>query len=323
MTRWTPATLCVAALALAGCAGQAQVGSQSAPPGIPPRVELDGTPFFPQRHYQCGPAALATALGAAGVAVTPDDLVDEVYLPGRRGTLQPEIAAAARTRGRLPYELPQSLDAVLAELAAGRPVLVLQKLGAGPWPGWHYAVVVGYDLAEDRMVLRSGTERRATESRRMFDATWSRGGRWALVLLEPGELPVAPELARYMQAAAAFEAVGRPDDASRAYLAAARQWPGAALPHLGLANLAAARGDWESAERDLRTATQLESGNASALNNHAEALLHIGCPASARREVERARQAAGAGPLAAAVAATERAVAAAAAEDGPACPSGR
>ena len=323
MTGWARATLGVAALALAGCAGQPQVESRWAPAGIPPRVELDATPFFPQREYQCGPAALATALGAAGVAVTPDELVDEVYLPGRRGTVQPEMAAAARARGRLPYELAQSLDAVLAEVAAGRPVLVLQKLGVGPWPAWHYAVVVGYDLAADRIVLRSGPEQRAVESRRLFDTTWSRAGRWALVLLEPGETPVSPDLGRYMQGAAAFEAVGRPDDARRAYLAAARQWPDAALPQLGLANLAAARGDWAAAESGFRHAVQLEPGNVSALNNHAEALLHIGCPASARREIERARLAAGSGPLAAAVAATERAIAAAAAEDGPACPSGR
>jgi tetratricopeptide (TPR) repeat protein len=314
--------LCLGAIAIAGCAGQPQATSSPAPAGLPTHVDLDETPFFPQRDDQCGPAALATALGAAGIVVTPDDLIDEVYLPGRRGSLQPEVAAAARARGRMPYELPQTLDAVLAEVAAGRPVLVLQKLGAGPWPGWHYAVVVGYDLAAGTFILRSGTERRASESRRMFDAAWSRGGRWAVVLLEPGELPVAPELVRYMQAAAAFEAVGRTDDAGRAYQAAARQWPSAALPQLGLANLAAARGDWATAERGYRSAAQLEPDNASALNNHAEALLHIGCPVSARREIERARQAAGAGPLAAAVAATERSIAAASAVDGPACPSG-
>ena len=42
-------------------------------------VELTQTPFFPQQSHQCGPAALATALGASGVDVTPDDLVPQTY----------------------------------------------------------------------------------------------------------------------------------------------------------------------------------------------------------------------------------------------------
>jgi tetratricopeptide (TPR) repeat protein len=290
---------------------------------LPSRVELSGTPFFPQADQECGPAALATVLGAAGVDATPAELADTIYLPGRQGTLQPEIAAAARARGRLPYELSSSLDAVRAELAAGRPVLVLQKLGVGPWPGWHYAVVVGYDRDNDEILLRSGTQERAVASERLFDTTWARAGRWGIVLLRPGDLPATPDLDRYMSAAASLEAVGRTDDARAAYLAAAQHWPEAALPHLGLANIAAARNDWPAAEQGFRAAARLEPGNASALNNHAEALLRMGCPQAARREIERAGEAAGNGPLAGTVAATRAGILAAMAEDGPGCPSGR
>ena len=42
-----------------------------------------------------------------------------------------DARAAARSRGRLPYLLPPSLEDLLAQLAAGDPVLVLQKTGAG------------------------------------------------------------------------------------------------------------------------------------------------------------------------------------------------
>jgi hypothetical protein len=61
----------------------------------------------------------------------------------------------------------------------------------------------------------------------------------ARVALKPGDLPARPDLDRYMTAAAGFEVVGRPDDARLAYQAALRHWPDAALPRLGLANLAA------------------------------------------------------------------------------------
>ena len=129
------------------------------------RARIDAV--LPATDYQCGPAALATVLVASGAQVSPDDLVAEVYLPGRKGSLQAELIAAARSRGRLPYVLPPSLDDLLAQLAAGHPVLVLQKTGAGPWPGWHYAVVIGYDASRDRLLLRSGTERGSRCRRRI------------------------------------------------------------------------------------------------------------------------------------------------------------
>jgi hypothetical protein len=67
--------------------------------GLPERVELTEVPFFPQTEYQCGPAALATVLAASGAKVTPDELVPQVYLPERKGSLQVEMLAAARRHG--------------------------------------------------------------------------------------------------------------------------------------------------------------------------------------------------------------------------------
>jgi predicted double-glycine peptidase len=237
----------VLALALTGCAAQEGRLAPDLPTGRPSRVELVDTPFFPQRDYQCGPAALATLLASAGITVQPDQLVAEVYIPGRQGSLQAEMIAATRSRGLVPYVLSPSLEALLAQLAAGQPVLVLQKTGAGPWPGWHYAVVVGYDTQTQRVVLRSGTEARLEMPASRFLATWDRAGRWALVALRPGTLPAEGDLARYMQAAAGLEAVGQSEAARRAYEAAASHWPTEPLPRLGLANLAYGQGDLAAA----------------------------------------------------------------------------
>jgi tetratricopeptide (TPR) repeat protein len=289
--------------------------------GYPERVELTDTPFFPQREYQCGPAALATVLAASEVSVTADALVPEVFLPGRQGSLQSELLAATRSRDRLPYVLPSRLDALLAQLAAGHPVLVMQKLGAGPWPGWHYAVLVGYDATADRLLLRSGLEPRQEVSVARFVTTWDRAGRWAMVALQPGELPAEPELLRYLEAAAGLEAVGRLDAADRAYQAAVREWPQEPLPRLGLANLAYARGDLREAERSLRAAIEQAPQDVAARNNRAEVLLQLGCPASARREIESAQALAAGGPHAAAVAASATRIAPVQGPDGPGCPA--
>ena len=177
---------------IAGCAATGPVLSASGQGGIPTRVDLDQTPFFPQVEYQCGPSALATVLSASGLSVAPADLVPQVYLPGRQGSLQPELLASARRRDRLPYELPPTSDAIVSQLAAGFPVLVLQKLGAGPWPGWHYAVVIGYDVETQVFLLRSGTEPRLEMPAARFLATWDRADRWAIVVLKPGQMPGAP-----------------------------------------------------------------------------------------------------------------------------------
>ena len=82
-------------------------------------LDLDGTPFFPQERFQCGPAALTTVLVASGADISLDTIVDQVYLPGREGSLQIELSAAVRTHGRIPYTLDGTLAAVKSFL--GRP----------------------------------------------------------------------------------------------------------------------------------------------------------------------------------------------------------
>lgn len=315
------APLAAAALSvLAGCAASPPMLEPLLAGGASPRVELETTPFFPQDRYQCGPAALATVLSASGAEASAEGLVAEVYLPGRRGTLQPELIAATRRRDRVPYVLPPDTTALLQALDAGLPVLVLQKLGAGPLPGWHYAVVVGYDATRDRVLLRSGTERRKAMPARHFLVSWERAERWAMLALPPETLPPAADLARYMEAAAGLEAVGRRDAAARAYEAAARHWPAASLPQLALANLAHARGDLVAAERGFRAAARLDPTDVAARNNRAEVLRQLGCTRLARREIEAARALATNGPLAQAVEATARSIAAEPRSDAVGCP---
>jgi tetratricopeptide (TPR) repeat protein len=270
------------ALLVAACAGPLRRDPHAPFVGLPAQVELSATPFFPQTDYQCGPAALATLLGAAGTTVAPAALVSEIYLPGRRGSLQPEILGALRARNFLPYVIAPEPHALLAEVAAGRPVLVLQRQGLGPWPAWHYAVVVGYDDTTGTLTLRSGIDARRSLSMREFLLTWDRAERWGVIALPPGELPAQPDYARYMQAAAGLEAVGASHDAAhRAYVTASTAWPGEPLPWLGLGNLAASAGDWSSAEHSFREALRRDPQSLPAQNNLGEALRQLGCPHAA------------------------------------------
>lgn len=273
-----------ATLLLAGCAAAPQTRALlAAPPdGLPPAVELADTPFWPQQRHQCGPAALATVLGAQGVTVEPAQLVDAVYVPKLQGALSAELAAAARRYGMLAYHLQPSLPALLTEIAAGNPVLVLQNLGTDWLARWHYAVVIGYDLNSDAILLRSGTTRRWRTSLSTFERTWARGTYWALVVLPPGEMPAAVDSAGYLQAAHDLETAGQPAAALRAYRAAARRWPSEAAARLALGNNLYAAGDYIAAREAFTTATVLAPDDARSWNNLAYALLQTGCPVQAR-----------------------------------------
>ena len=288
-------------LVLYACAGGGAMVIPSLAPEAPRVVELTDTPFHPQKEFQCGPAALATVLGASGVRATPDEVKPLVYLPARRGSLQVEMQAAPRRYGRLSYELEPQFDAILAELAAQRPVLVLHNYGLPFLPRWHYAVVVGYDGGSDRIILRSGTTARQLMGARTFMRAWDNGDRWALVLLRPGELPASTNATRYLQSAAAFERGASPADAKAAFEAASRRWPDQPLAWIGMGTAEYRRNAFEAAARDYASAVRLDRSNAGARNNLAMTFVELGCPAQARAQLDAIDRTSLSGPLHAAV----------------------
>jgi len=322
-----PGAAALAALALTACATLPPAGLPPAglptaglpAAGLPARAELGAVPFFAQRESECGPAALAMLLDAGGLGLAPEELVPEVYLPGRRGTLQLELVAATRRHGRIPYPLRPDVNALYTELAAGRPVLVLQNYGSRRAPQWHYAVVVGYEPGH--LLLRSGVTRRLRLPLSRFLGTWERADAWALVALAPGELPATAEPEPYLAAVSGLEALGQAAAARAAFAAATVRWPGEPLAWLGLGNSEAARGDAAAGEAALRRALELAPRSAAARNNLAELLGRRGCPAAARIEIEQASADAAGTSLAPAVALTARELAALPAADAPGCPA--
>ena len=259
-------------LLAAGCATLQTDRIRSTADAFPQPVELTGTLFFPQEDYQCGPAALATVLNAAGVQITPAELTPQVYLPKRRGSLQLELIGAARRQGRIPYVLRPQLESVFTEIASGNPVLVLQNLGLSWAPKWHYAVVVGFDLPHDRIVLRSGKEMRHDIPIELFEHTWRRGDYWAMVVLPPDRLPDTAEETPYLQSVVALEQLARWQDAASAYAAALKRWPKSLGAQMGLGNSRYALNDVRGAEAAFRKATQDHPDAAPAFNNLAQTL---------------------------------------------------
>jgi tetratricopeptide (TPR) repeat protein len=246
-----------------------------------------GVPFYPQEDHQCGPAALATALGAQGVELSPDALAPEVYLPGREGSLAAEMLGATRRQGLVAYPLRPQLEDVLREIAAGAPVIVLQNLSLPIAPQWHYAVAVGYDLPAEQIVLRSGRTRREVMTLSTFEHTWARSGRWAMLALPPDRLPATADAGRYVEAAVALERVNAAA-ARRAYRTALARWPDNLVAAIGEGNTSYAAGDLPGAAAAYRAATVAHPESADAWNNLAQVLGELHRPAEARAAALRA-----------------------------------
>jgi len=260
---------------------------------LPRHAELSATPFFPQELYHCGPAALATALNAVNIGVSPDQLVPEVYIPSRKGSLQVEMLVAARRHGALAVKIEPELGAVLKEIAAGNVVVVMQNLGLSWAPSWHYAVVVGYDLDKELVWLRSGTFKRFEMTLSTFQRTWARSQYWAFVALKPGSLPASTKAEAVASALISFEKAAGAADLRVAYVAAAKRWPDNLVILTGLGTSAYAAGDFDSAATAFRDAISAHPDSAAAYNNLANVLLAQGNVPAARSAAEKALELAG------------------------------
>lgn len=272
---------------LAGCAAAPVDRLAASHPGLPAQVPPLTVPFVGQLENQCGPAALSMVLAWGGDPVDATALAEQVFTPGRQGSFAPDMVSAARRRGRLAVPIT-GLDALLAELAAGHPVVVLQNLGLEMVPRWHFAVAVGYDLNQRVMVEHSGLDQYRSLSLDRFAHVWERGGYWGLVVLPPDRLPVTASEADVLRAAAALERAGRPAEADLAYGAILARWPASLAALMGQGNARYSLGRWAAAADAYQQAASLDAAAPAPWNNLAHALARQGDHAAALAAARKA-----------------------------------
>jgi len=195
----------VVAASLAGCA--------SAPPanlkGLPQRVEISSVPFYRGNANHSGAMALAAMLSQQGAPITPGLLDKPLNLPQGAEALDTGIPRVARDYGMVVYPLDKQLDALLAQVAAGNPVLLRYEEGSAWWGEPRYAVLIGYDRYKQRVLLRSGMHRRQVMAFDEFASAWAKQGSWAVLVQPPRQLPAQVDRQRWLQAADELSRAGQ------------------------------------------------------------------------------------------------------------------
>jgi len=259
---------------LKGC-GLLPSGPLPQAPGEPDRAMIVGVPFFAQDEFQCGPASLAMVLKWSGIDTLPSDLTPEVYSPGRKGSLQTSLIGSARRHGRVAYPISGS-QALLAEISAGHPVIVLVNLGFSWYPKWHYAVVIGYDQHKGEVVLHSGLTAEEILSTRVFMNIWQRSSYWGLLVLPPDRLPASVIELEWLEAVAGLEQAGQWRAAKTGYVTALKHWKASFAAWMGLGNSRYGLHELDGAIEAFQRATTLQPENGMAFNNLAHVLYERG-----------------------------------------------
>ncbi|MEW6983462.1 PA2778 family cysteine peptidase [Colwelliaceae bacterium 6471] len=173
---------------LNGCATppQTQQLLHNPSPAMALAYDIKNVPFYNQQAFYCGPTTLAEIFEYNDIKRLPEEIAPLLFIPKREGSLQLEMVAAIRQQGLLAYTERGNLNKLLYFVQNNIPIIVLQNLGLSWYPIWHYAVVKGYDLTTEKLILHTGDVENRHVDLSVFERTWQRANFWLLIAL-PGE----------------------------------------------------------------------------------------------------------------------------------------
>lgn len=250
------------------------------PQHLPSDIKID-VPFIEQTDHHCGPAALAMVANYYGNPVTAEDVAELIYLPEKKGSLQIELQAAARSLDLVAFKTNMDFASLRAEIDAERPVIVLQNLALNVYPIWHYSVVTGRSPNNDYFLLHSGRHEYYRSAWTTLENTWRRGKYWALIAVPAGEIPSGVSETEAIHAAMDLEKVSKFRAAQLTYTAIIERWPDNFVAHVGLANSHMQLKEPLAASQAYKQALRLNKQSAEALNNFAYSAFELGCEVTA------------------------------------------
>lgn len=257
------------ALLSAGCATparQTEALLKDPPAGLRRAVEIPQVPFINQDIGHCGPATLTMVMNWNGRRVSTEEIAAQVYTPGMKGSFQTDMIGAARRNSMMAIPI-EGLASLLAEISAGHPVIVFENLAFNWYPQYHYAVVYGFDLDQEKIIMHSGPEAGKRWDMKKFERSWMLGDYWGLVVLPPGELAASASELAHVTAAAALEKLEKTGEAEKSYMAILNRWPNSLASLIGLGNLAFEKKNYKKSVEYLRRAVAAHPESMPAKHN--------------------------------------------------------
>ena len=238
----------------------------ASPGKLPSTYLIENVEFIDQSAGYCGPATLTMALRWAGKAVTVAEIAPQVFTPGFNGSLQTDLVSASRRQAMMAVRI-EGLHQLLTEVAAGHPVIIFENLSLSWAPQWHYALVLGFDLVKQEIILHSGHDPYFHWDLSKFERSWMLGEYWGLVILPPGELAAsAGELAN-VTAAVGLEQAQKMPEAEKSYRKVLEKWPTSLVALIGLANIMQKNGKKSEAVSLLKIAVKNHPDSKAAQHN--------------------------------------------------------
>ncbi|MHC4511612.1 MAG: tetratricopeptide repeat protein [Planctomycetota bacterium] len=141
---------------------------------LKPSTVISDVPFFKQRQYDCGPAALACVYNFLGVKQDPEEISQRVYSRRQKGSLNLQLLIDAREQGLAATMYSGSFEHIKEAVDSEIPlILMLSENGEL----LHYVVVVGYEGGDlSSLVVHDGYEAFKKQSRPTLEQKWSATG---------------------------------------------------------------------------------------------------------------------------------------------------
>lgn len=141
---------------------------------------IESVPFFPATEYQCGPASLASVLNFIGVNISPQQIAEEIYSEGAKGTADFDIILYIKKLGLKPVLYQGSLEDLKEKIKSNKPLLVLVDEGLWFYKKYHFMVVVGF--TDTAVVVYSGQKRYEKINNPEFIKKWGKTNFWTLLI---------------------------------------------------------------------------------------------------------------------------------------------
>ncbi len=145
---------------------------------------IKDVPFFSQKKYYCGPAALASVMNFYGISLSEEEIAKEVYNPKLGGALSMDMLNYARAKGLDAAYYKGSMENIKKEISLGKPVILFLDLGYFFYPVRHYMVAIGYNDKTGYLIAHSGAEKDKTFSYKELQAAWEKTG-FGMILITP------------------------------------------------------------------------------------------------------------------------------------------